>query len=595
MADIRATDIEDVTDYVEKTNTSKYTTLENGFEVGYEKYIMNVNSQEASNDNEIREVIESVPEAIYKEKKNTNRKSKIIKECRTDKEDIHNKSLISYEETLHQIDEEAQMRAQCDESIVGHNTDYLTENTIDYADSEHDIATYENFKPATNQGLTNTLKTLFTTDQNDEVKLKLDAHKPVNERIFETSSELMKYTNQVSKGVIALASALKETVGVDLETQMAETSFKSVENTLTGEYISKFENNTNLERDVYDIENNKKAHVKEQTIVDYINAITNALLDYVSNHENTKLSREVYDIEKGRTSIEKIKVKEYIDECINQVLDYVNNHENTVLSREVFNTSDAEKTQVSKIKVKDYIDECINQMLDYVSNHENTVLTKDFYDGKNTKSTVKETKVKNYVDSCISKILNYVSGDSVVLSRDIVDGTTTVAKVSETNVKDYIDACIDNVLKYISESNQKLVGAINALALDTAGVSGFVSYERVLDDKAVITNTKALNQNIDSNFKAVTAAVNELKNITTGVSTSSFTITENDTGLDKIEHNKNTVSQFTSGQDFTGSDMPINADNLYSYVRKADKALFARSSNDSEGKSVGDIMFVSEN
>ena len=41
--------------------------------------------------------------------------------------------------------------------------------------------------------------------------------------------------------------------------------------------------------------------------------------------------------------------------------------------------------------------------------------------------------------------------------------------------------------------------------------------------------------------------------------------------------------------------MPIKADNLYSYVRKADKALFARSSNDSEGNSVGDIMFVSEN
>jgi len=594
MADTRTTDIEDVTDYVEKTNTSKYTTLENGFEVGYEKYIMNVNSQEASNDNEIREVIESVPEAIYKEKKNTNRKSKIVKECRTDKEDIHNKTLISYEETLHQIDEEAQMRAQCDESIVGHNTDYLTENTIDYADGEHDIATYENFKPATNQGLTNTLKTLFTTDQNDEKKLKLDATTPVNERIYETSSELMKYTNQVSKGVIALASALKETVGVDLETQMAETSFKSVENTLTGEYISKFENNTNLERDIYDLENNKKAHVKEQTIVDYINAITNALLDYVSNHENTKLSREVYDLEGGRTSIEKIKVKDYIDECINQVLDYVNNHENTVLSREVYNTSDTKKTQVSKIKVKEYIDECINQMLDYVSDHGNTILEKDFYDGKNTKSTVKVINVKDYVDSCINKILEYVSGNDVVLSRDIVDGTTTVAKVSETNVKDYIDACINNVLKYISVSNQKLVGAINALALDTAGVSDFISFERVDNDKAVITNTKTLNQNIDSNFKAVTDAVNELKNITTGVSTSSFTITEN-TGLDKIEHNKNTVGQFTSDNDYTGDDMPITADNLYSYVRKADKALFARSSNDSEGKSVGDIMFVSEN
>ena len=465
MADTRATDIDDVTNYVEKTNTSKYTTLENGFEVGYEKYIMNVNSQEASNDNEIREVIESIPEAIYKEKKNTNRKSKIIEECRTDKEDIHNKTLISYEETLHQIDEEAQMRAQCDESIVGHNTDYLTENTIDYADSKHDIATYEQFKPATNQGLTNTLKTLFTTDQNDEGKLKLDATRPVNERIYETSSELMNYTNKVSEGVIALASALKETVGVDLETEMAETTFQSVENTLTGEYISKFVNHTNLERDIYDLEKGK-AHVKEQTIVDYINAITNALLDYVSNHENTKLS------------------------------------------------------------------------------------------------------------------------------RDIVDGTTTIAKVSATNVKEYIDACIDNVLKYISESNQKLVGAINALALDTAGVSGFVSYERVLDDKAVITNTKALNQNIDSNFKAVTEAVNELKNITTGVSTSSFAITEN-TGLDKIEHNKNTVGQFTSDNDYNNTT--ITADNLYSYVRKVDKALFARSSNDSEGNSVGDIMFVSEN
>lgn len=594
MVDTRATDIEDVTDYVEKTNTSKYTTLENGFEVGYEKYIMNVNSQEASNDNEIREVIESVPEAIYKEKKNTNRKSKIIEECRTDKEDIHNKTLISYEETLHQIDEEAQMRAQCDESIVGHNTDYLTENTIDYADDEHDIATYENFKPATNQGLTNTLKTLFTTDQNDEEKLKLDATTPVNERIYETSSELMKYTNQVSKGVIALASALKETVGVDLETEMAETSFKSVENTLTGEYISKFVNNTNLERDIYDVEKGK-AHVKEQTIVDYINAITNALLDYVSNHENTKLSREIYDLESGRTSIEKIKVKDYIDECINQVLDYVNNHENTVLSREVYNTSDAKKTQVSKIKVKEYIDECINQMLDYVSDHENTILKKDFYDGKNTKSTVKTTKVKDYVDSCINKILDYVSNhEDVLLSRDIVNGTTTVAKVSATNVKDYIDACIDNVLKYISASNQALAGAINELALDTAGVSEFVSYERVDGDKAVITNTKTLNQNIDRNFKAVTDAVNELKNITTGVSTSSFTITEN-TGLDKIEHNKNTVGQFTSDNDYTGDDMPVTADNLYSYVRKADKALFARSSNDSEGKSVGDIMFVSEN
>lgn len=509
MADTRATDIEDVTDYVEKTNTSKYTTLENGFEVGYEKYIMNVNSQEASNDNEIREVLESVPEAIYKEKKNTNRKSKIIEECRTDKEDIHNKTLISYEETLHQIDEEAQMRAQCDESIVGHNTDYLTENTIDYADSEHDIATYENSKPATNQGLTNTLKTLFTTDQNDDSELRLDAHTPVNERIYETSNELMNYTNKVSEGVIALASALKETVGVDLDTEMAKTSFQSVENTLTGEYISKFVNNTNLERDVYDLEKGK-AHIKEQTIVDYINAITNALLDYVSNHENT-------------------------------------------------------------------------------------ILKKDFYDGKNAKSTVSETKVKDYVDSCINKILDYVSNSSnAVLTRQIVDGTTTAATVSETNVKDYIDACIDNVLKYISASNQKLIGAINALALDTAGVSDFVSYERVLDDKAVITTTKALNQNIDSNFKAVTDAVNELKNITTGVSTSSFTITEN-TGLDKIEHNKNTVSQFTSDNDYTGDNMPIKADNLYSYVRKADKALFARSSNDSEGNSVGDIMFVSEN
>ena len=403
----------------------------------------------------------------------------------------------------------------------------------------------------------------------------------------------MNYTNKVSEGVIALASALKETVGVDLETQMAKTTFQSVENTLTGEYISEFVNNTNLERDIYDIEKGK-AHVKEQTIVDYINAITNALLDYVSNHENTKLSREVYDIENGRTSIEKVKVKDYIDECINQVLDYVNNHENTVLSREVYNISDADKTQVSKIKVKDYIDECINQMLDYVSNHDDTILEKDFYDGKNTRSTVKETKVKNYVDSCISKILNYVSGDDVVLSRDIVDGSTTVVKVSATNVKDYIDACIDNVLKYISASNQKLVGAINALALDTAGVSDFVSFERVLNDKAIITKTKDLNQNIDSNFKAVTDAVNELKNITTGVSTSSFTITEN-AGLDKIEHNKNTVSQFTSDNDYTGDNMPITADNLYSYVRKADKALFARSSNDSEGKSVGDIMFVSEN
>lgn len=595
MADTRATDIEDVTDYVEKTNTSKYTTLENGFEVGYEKYIMNVNSQEASNNNEIREVIESVPEAIYKEKKNTNRKSKIIKECRTDKEDIHNKTLISYEETLHQIDEEAQMRAQCDESIVGHNTDYLTENTIDYADSEHDIATYENFKPATNQGLTNTLKTLFTTDQNDDGELRLDAHTPVNERIYETSNELMNYTNKVSEGVIALASALKETVGVDLDTEMAKTSFQSVENTLTGEYISKFVNNTNLERDVYDLEKGK-AHIKEQTIIDYINAITNALLDYVSDHGNTKLSRNVYDLEEGRTSIEKIKVKDYIDECINQVLDYVNNHENTVLSREVYNTSDTKKTQVSKIKVKDYIDECINQMLDYVSDHGNTILEKDFYDGKNTKSTVKTTKVKDYVDSCISKILDYVSNsNNAVLTRQIVDGTTTVATVSETNVKDYIDSCIDNVLKYISASNQKMVEAINALAVDTAGVSDFVSYERVLNDKAVITTRKSLNQNIDSNFKAVTDAVNELKNVTTGVSTSSFTITENDAGLNKIEHNKNTVSQFTSDNDYTGDNMPITADNLYSYVRKADKALFARSSNDSEGKSVGDIMFVSEN
>ncbi len=590
MADTRATDIEDVTDYVEKTNTSKYTTLENGFEVGYEKYIMNVNSQEASNDNEIREVLESVPEAIYKEKKNTNRKSKIIEECRTDKEDIHNKTLISYEETLHQIDEEAQMRAQCDESIVGHNTDYLTENTIDYADSEHDIATYENSKPATNQGLTNTLKTLFTTDQNDDGELRLDAHTPVNERIYETSNELMNYTNKVSEGVIALASALKETVGVDLDTEMAKTSFQSVENTLTGEYISKFVNNTNLERDIYDLEKGK-AHVKEQTIIDYINAITNALLDYVSNHENTKLSREVYDLEQGRTSIEKIKVKDYIDECINQVLDYVNNHENTVLSREVYNTSETEKTQVSKIKVKDYIDECINQMLDYVSSRENTILTKDFYDGKNAKSTVSETTVKEYVDACISKILDYVSShENTLLSREIVNGTKIKATVNETNIKNYIDSCIDNVLSYISASNDKLVEAINALAVDTAGVSNYITCYKVLD-KTVITDKKQLEKNINNNFKAVTAAVDELKNVTTGVSTSSFSVNSN-SDLDKISHVANTVQSFTSGTDY--SNKQITESNLFAYVRKADKELFARSSDDSNGDSVGDIMYVSE-
>ena len=268
--------------------------MANESEAGYEKFIIKANEKSSNKAEErISSSTDSMPYAVYAANDIIKRK----KDFANAKEDDINKSMISYNEVVKLIADIENRRLGTDQSIIGSADNKFLAPRLKYESDVDGVSTYETFDCATLFGITNSIKDLMALNdgaknQYSEIETDLkntyDFETPIDARIADVSKNIISYVQNVSNGVDALSTILKDVVGLDLTITKVTGKVNARGEEIDAQYISEFNNNTSLTNNSipsYTGEGNKAA-INADNVKGYIDECVNALVDYVSESNN---------------------------------------------------------------------------------------------------------------------------------------------------------------------------------------------------------------------------------------------------------------------------------------------------------------------